>query len=109
MRSKWNRRASLRKPIIGTTITVTIIIVVTGAITVAIAGGVTAIATAVGAKCSPVEKTEAPGLQVRRFLMRVTRSSNQINDTFMSFNIRFYVALGRRESSVPSQHLNISE
>ena len=64
MRSKWNRRASLRKTIIVITITVTTIIVVIGASTVAIAGGVTAIATAVGGEISAVENKEAPGTKL---------------------------------------------
>ena len=35
--------------------------------------------------------------------------SDEVNDPFLCFPIRFYVALGGGERSVSSEHLNISE
>jgi hypothetical protein len=68
--SKWDRRASLKKLIIGITIIVTTITIAIGAITVAIAGGVTDIATAVGGDQDRVIGTKAPGSKPWRFLHR---------------------------------------
>ncbi len=56
--SRWSSGASPRRSIIGIIIIVTIIIAVIGAITVAIAGGVTDIATAVGGEENRVNDWE---------------------------------------------------
>ena len=39
----------------------------------------------------------------------VYKLSNQINDSFLCFHIRFDIALGGGERSVSSQHLNVPE
>ena len=39
----------------------------------------------------------------------VYKLSNQINDSFLCFHIRFDIALGGGERSVSSEHLNVPE
>jgi hypothetical protein len=39
----------------------------------------------------------------------VRRYLNQVYDAFLSLNVRLYVALGRAQRSMSSQHLNVSE
>jgi hypothetical protein len=130
MRSKLNRPASSRKPIIGITIIVTTIIaatiiavimaaiitvVITATAIIAVAGGTMAIATAVGGtKTSTIDQNpEASGLQSRRFFLISSPEPlwvlHEVDNPSLSLNIRFYVALGGGERSMSSEHLNVPQ